>query len=192
MEPLIAVEDLVKQYRKAKQPAVKGISFQVQPGEFFALLGPNGAGKTTTISIHHHAGQDQRSGADSRVRPGHGGKASPPKHRHHFSKSESRSHPVGRGKHPLARMPLRALSISSMVPPDAGGVSSARQRVGGDGRTGRSPVQASENLFWRHEAEARDYTQPHAQAAGAVSGRAHLGLGRGQPPFALAVPARDS
>jgi len=31
--------------------AVDGISFAVQPGEFFALLGPNGAGKTTTISI---------------------------------------------------------------------------------------------------------------------------------------------
>jgi ABC-2 type transport system ATP-binding protein len=45
------VEDLVKRYRKGKTNAVDGISFAVQPGEFFALLGPNGAGKTTTISI---------------------------------------------------------------------------------------------------------------------------------------------
>ena len=51
MEPIIRVEQLVKQYRKAKQPAVDNISFAVEPGEFFALLGPNGAGKTTTISI---------------------------------------------------------------------------------------------------------------------------------------------
>jgi len=48
---IIQVEDLVKRYRKGKTNAVDGISFSVQPGEFFALLGPNGAGKTTTISI---------------------------------------------------------------------------------------------------------------------------------------------
>ena len=48
---MIAVEQLVKRYRKATVNAVDGISFDVRPGEFFALLGPNGAGKTTTISI---------------------------------------------------------------------------------------------------------------------------------------------
>ena len=48
---MIRVEDLVKRYRKAKQNAVDGISFDVGGGEFFALLGPNGAGKTTTLSI---------------------------------------------------------------------------------------------------------------------------------------------
>ena len=47
----ISVRDLVKRYRKASGNAVDGVSFDVQPGEFFALLGPNGAGKTTTISI---------------------------------------------------------------------------------------------------------------------------------------------
>jgi ABC-2 type transport system ATP-binding protein len=51
MTAIIGVEHLVKQYRKAKTPAVDDISFAVEPGEFFALLGPNGAGKTTTISI---------------------------------------------------------------------------------------------------------------------------------------------
>lgn len=48
---MIQVEELVKQYDKAKLPAVKGVSFAVNEGEFFAFLGPNGAGKTTTISI---------------------------------------------------------------------------------------------------------------------------------------------
>ncbi len=48
---VIHVENLVKRYRKAKQNAVDGVSFDVGGGEFFALLGPNGAGKTTTISI---------------------------------------------------------------------------------------------------------------------------------------------
>src|SRR5574343_1170471 len=31
--------------------AFKGVSFDIEPGEFFGLLGPNGAGKTTLISI---------------------------------------------------------------------------------------------------------------------------------------------
>ncbi len=51
METIIHVDNLVKKYRKAKEPAVRGISFDVKAGEFFAFLGPNGAGKTTTISI---------------------------------------------------------------------------------------------------------------------------------------------
>jgi ABC-2 type transport system ATP-binding protein len=49
--PIIEIEHLVKQYRKASMPSVDDISFSVEPGEFFAFLGPNGAGKTTTISI---------------------------------------------------------------------------------------------------------------------------------------------
>lgn len=48
---IIQVDELIKQYDKAKTPAVKGVSFGVNEGEFFAFLGPNGAGKTTTISI---------------------------------------------------------------------------------------------------------------------------------------------
>lgn len=51
MESIIQVEQLVKQYGKTKESAVKGVSFDVNEGEFFAFLGPNGAGKTTTISI---------------------------------------------------------------------------------------------------------------------------------------------
>lgn len=51
MSPVIEVRDLVKHYKKTKEPAVRGVSFDVQEGEFFAFLGPNGAGKTTTISI---------------------------------------------------------------------------------------------------------------------------------------------
>ena len=31
--------------------AVDGVSFTVEPGEFFGLLGPNGAGKTTTLEM---------------------------------------------------------------------------------------------------------------------------------------------
>jgi ABC-2 type transport system ATP-binding protein len=49
--PIIEVENLTKRYHGAEVNAVDGISFTVNPGDFFALLGPNGAGKTTTISI---------------------------------------------------------------------------------------------------------------------------------------------
>lgn len=51
MQSIIQVDTLIKQYGKAKEPAVKGVSFSVNEGDFFAFLGPNGAGKTTTISI---------------------------------------------------------------------------------------------------------------------------------------------
>lgn len=48
---IVEVRDLVKFYKKAKNPAVNKVSFYVEEGSFFSLLGPNGAGKTTAISI---------------------------------------------------------------------------------------------------------------------------------------------
>ncbi len=44
----VSVRDLAKSYDGVQ--AVKGISFDVPEGSFFAFLGPNGAGKSTTIS----------------------------------------------------------------------------------------------------------------------------------------------
>src|ERR671922_162892 len=37
--------------RRTTTEAVRGVSFDVRPGELFGLLGPNGAGKTTTIKM---------------------------------------------------------------------------------------------------------------------------------------------
>lgn len=45
----LKIENLRKTYNGG-QEAVKGVSFDVKPGEIFGLLGPNGAGKTTIIS----------------------------------------------------------------------------------------------------------------------------------------------
>lgn len=50
MQPALAISQLNKTYEGDFQ-ALKGISLEVQPGDFFALLGPNGAGKSTTIGI---------------------------------------------------------------------------------------------------------------------------------------------
>ena len=78
--PIISVAGLTKHYTVAdKDPgfvgtlrhflhrkervieAVKGVSFDIQPGEIVGFLGPNGAGKTTTLKmltglIHHTSG----------------------------------------------------------------------------------------------------------------------------------------
>jgi heme exporter protein A len=46
---VIEVSHLVKRF--GSRMVLKGVDFEVQPGEFVALLGPNGAGKTTFIRI---------------------------------------------------------------------------------------------------------------------------------------------
>jgi ABC-2 type transport system ATP-binding protein len=47
--PAIDVRDLRKTYGEID--AVRGVTFDVAPGEIFGFLGPNGAGKTTTINM---------------------------------------------------------------------------------------------------------------------------------------------
>src|SRR5215213_8546645 len=46
---MIEVHDLRKAFGDVE--AVRGVSFNVEPGEVFGFLGPNGAGKTTTINM---------------------------------------------------------------------------------------------------------------------------------------------
>ena len=48
--PALSIKHLSKIYDNQFH-ALKGISLEVQPGDFFALLGPNGAGKSTTIGV---------------------------------------------------------------------------------------------------------------------------------------------
>jgi heme exporter protein A len=46
---MIIVKKLVKRF--GLKTVLRGLDFEVQPGEFVALLGPNGAGKTTFLRI---------------------------------------------------------------------------------------------------------------------------------------------
>ena len=53
-EPVIQIEDLVKEYKGSDGTiirAVNNISMSVAAGEIVGLLGANGAGKTTTLRI---------------------------------------------------------------------------------------------------------------------------------------------
>jgi ABC-2 type transport system ATP-binding protein len=51
--PAVRFDNIHKVYAGAKGAfkALDGVSFDIEPGEFFGLLGPNGAGKTTLISV---------------------------------------------------------------------------------------------------------------------------------------------
>jgi ABC-2 type transport system ATP-binding protein len=54
--PVIEVDSLHKVYRdgwlrRRRLEVLKGLGFEVRPGEIFGLLGPNGAGKTTFVKI---------------------------------------------------------------------------------------------------------------------------------------------
>jgi len=48
--PALEVRELKKTYPNGVE-ALKGVSLNVQPGDFYALLGPNGAGKSTLIGV---------------------------------------------------------------------------------------------------------------------------------------------
>ena len=49
MSVLLSARGLSKSYGELE--AVRGIDFQIAPGEIYALIGPNGAGKTTTLRM---------------------------------------------------------------------------------------------------------------------------------------------
>lgn len=44
-------KSVVKVYEGSEEPAVKGINFRVEDGEFIAILGPSGCGKSSTLRM---------------------------------------------------------------------------------------------------------------------------------------------
>ena len=53
MEPILRTENLWKTYRsgKVQVPALRGVNFDVMPGEFVAVMGPSGCGKSTLLYV---------------------------------------------------------------------------------------------------------------------------------------------
>src|ERR671925_699640 len=64
MSHALEITDLVKRYPTGTE-ALKGVSLEIEEGEFAGLLGPNGAGKSTLI--HCATGLAQPTSGDVRV-----------------------------------------------------------------------------------------------------------------------------
>jgi ABC-2 type transport system ATP-binding protein len=62
--PALQITELGKRYPTGTE-ALKGVSLDISPGEFFGLLGPNGAGKSTLI--HCTTGLAQPTAGDIRI-----------------------------------------------------------------------------------------------------------------------------
>jgi putative ABC transport system ATP-binding protein len=53
MEPIVQIKAVKKSYRLGKiaVPALRGVSFNVEEGEFLTIFGPSGSGKSTLLNL---------------------------------------------------------------------------------------------------------------------------------------------
>ena len=52
-QPIVEIKDVVKKFRvgSGEVTILKGVSFQVKPGEFLSIVGPSGNGKSTMLNM---------------------------------------------------------------------------------------------------------------------------------------------
>ena len=174
----LEITDLVKRYPTGTE-ALKGVSLEIEQGEFFGLLGPNGAGKSTLI--HCTTGLAQPTvGRDPRLRPrrraplrgrADGGRA-------RAAGAQPRLVPHDRG---VARLPRRLLRDAAARAPRAR--ARAARGVLAAGQEGRAHALSVR----RHEAAADPRAGADAPAAAADPRRADRGRRRRAAARALAL-----
>src|SRR6267143_5814962 len=62
VEPVVVTENLWKLYHagKVEVPALRGVNFKVQPGEFVTVMGPSGCGKSSLLYVIGGLAQSSR------------------------------------------------------------------------------------------------------------------------------------
>src|SRR5256885_2901100 len=53
MAPIVSIKDVVKEYHLGKVvvPALRGVTLEVNKGDFISIAGPSGSGKTTLLNL---------------------------------------------------------------------------------------------------------------------------------------------
>ena len=176
----LQIEDLFKRYPTGTE-ALRGVSLEIEDGEFFGLLGPNGAGKSTLI--HCTTGLAQPTSGSIQVF-GHDA----------IDHYEQARLAVGLAPQDLnldwfltargdARLPRRLLRDAQEGAPGAHG--GAARRV----LAHREARRPHAHAVGRHEAAAGPRARADAPAAAADPRRAHRRRRRGAAARAVAVRA---